>query len=405
MQFVCRYGTPDGKVLTEVQQGSDLTTVRRELERKGYHIFEIRPRSGLFQLKLPMIGQRRKKMKMPAFLAFNQELAALLRAGLPLLQGLDMMLERMEDPTLRGVLTDIRDQVKSGEELSDAFASFGDMFPPLYASTLKAGERSGELEQVIRRFIRYLQLVLDARKRVVSALVYPSVLILLSISMLVVMAIYVVPMFSQFYSDLDAELPAITQITLGLSYWLKQNFFWLVVGIIAGGAFFNSWRDSPSGQMIVDRLKLRVPILGSIFMLFSLSEFCRSLATLISGGIPFVSAFETANGAVSNVHVRNKIAPSIDEVRQGGTFNEALEATGVFPHMSIDMIKVGEATGSLDEMLTSVADYFDEQVETRVERLLSLVEPVMLIVMGLLIGVLLVSIYLPMFNALSAVSV
>ena len=404
MQFVCRYGTPDGRVLTEVQQGNDETTVRRELERKGYHIFEVRPRSSFLQLKLPFAGKRRKKMKMPAFLAFNQELAALLRAGLPLLQGLDMMLERMEDPTLRDVLTDIRDKVKSGEELSDAFASFGDMFPPLYASTLKAGERSGELEQVIRRFIRYLKLVLDAQKRVVSALVYPAVLIFLSLAMLVVMAIYVVPMFSQFYGDLKADLPAITQITLSVSEWLKVNFLWLGIGLFVGGVIFNGWRQTAAGQILLDRLKLRLPILGQIFLLFSLSEFCRSLATLIAGGIPFVSAFETANGAVSNVHVRRRIAPSIDAVRQGRSFNEALEETEVFPHMSIDMIKVGEATGSLDEMLTAVADYFDEQVETRVERLLALVEPVMLIVMGLLIGLLLVSIYMPMFGALSAVN-
>lgn len=404
MQFVCRYGTPDGRVLTEIQQGPDVAAVRRELERQGCHIFEVRPRSPFMQLQLPF-GNRRRKMKMPEFLAFNQELAALLRAGLPLLQGLEMMLERMEDPTLRDVLTDIRDKVKSGEELSDAFASFGDMFPPLYASTLKAGERSGELELVIRRFIRYLKLVIDARKRVVSAMVYPTVLVLLSIGMLAVMAIYVVPMFSQFYTDLDAELPAITKVTLAVSLWLQENYLWTLIGLIVGFVGLRSWSESPSGRLTFDRWRLRVPLLGTIFLYFSLSEFCRSLSTLIAGGIPFVSAFETANGAVSNKYIREEIAPAIDRVRQGTSFNEALDQTEVFPHMSIDMIKVGEATGSLDEMLNSVADYFDEHVETRVERLLALVEPIMLIVMGLLIGVLLVSIYMPMFGALSQVQV
>ena len=402
MQFVCRYGTPDGRVLTEIQHGNDVAAVRRELERQGCHIFEVRPRSALMQLQLPFSG-RRKKMNMPEFLAFNQELAALLRAGLPLLQGLEMMLERMEDPTLRDVLTEICEKVKSGEELSDAFASFGDMFPPLYASTLKAGERSGELEQVIRRFIRYLRLIIDARKRVVSALVYPSVLILLSVAMLAVMAVFVVPMFAQFYSDLDAELPGITKVTLVISFWLRDNYLWTLIGAFVGWIVFRGWSESPSGRATVDRIKLRLPIMGKIFLYFSLSEFCRSLATLIAGGIPFVSAFDTANSAVGNKHIADRIAPSIERVRQGTSFNEALEETGIFPHMSIDMIKVGEATGSLDEMLTSVADYFDEHVETRVERLLSLVEPVMLIVMGLLIGVLLVSIYLPMFGALSRV--
>ncbi|MEM1205779.1 MAG: type II secretion system F family protein [Acidobacteriota bacterium] len=403
MQFVCRYGTPDGRVLTQVQTGSDASSVRRELERQGFHIFEVKPRGMSFELRMPFAGGRRKKMSMREFLAFNQELAALLRAGLPLLQGLDLMLDRMEDPTLRSVLTDVRDQVRSGTELSDAFASFGDMFPPLYPSTLKAGERSGEMEQVIRRFIRYLKLVLDARKRVVSALVYPSVLVGLSVAMLVIMAIYVVPSFSKFYSDLDAELPQITQITLGISFWLKDNFLLLILGITGGVIAFRRWLGTPGGRLTVDRFKLKLPILGQIFKLFSLSEYCRSMSTLIAGGIPLVSALETATKAVGNTHIRRELGPAIDDVRQGSSFHGALDSTDVFPHMAIDMVNVGEATGALDEMLSSVADYFDEHVETRVQRLLSLVEPIMLVIMGCLISVLLISIYLPMFSALGQV--
>ncbi|MEM6793589.1 MAG: type II secretion system F family protein [Acidobacteriota bacterium] len=404
MQFLCRYGTPDGRVITGVQSGSDEISVRRELERKGFHIFEIKPRSALRQFRLPGTG-RRKRIKNDQFLAFNQEMAALLKAGLPLLQALDLMLERMEDEVLRDVLTEVRDQVKSGEELSDAFASFGDLFPPLYASTLKAGERSGELEGVIRRFIRYLKLIIESRKKVVSALVYPSVLIALSIAMLVVMAIYVVPMFSQFYADLDAELPTLTKITLGTSLFLRDNILWVLGSVVALVFFCRRMLERPDVRRTADRLRLKIPVLGTILRDFALSEFCRSLATLISGGIPLVSAFETSAGAVGNSHISGRLIPAIDEVRQGIAFNEALENAGVFPHMSLDMIKVGEATGSLDEMLSSVSDYFDEKIETSVERLLALVEPAMLIIMGLLIGLLLVSIYLPMFGALSQTSV
>lgn len=401
MQFVCRYGTPDGRVLTEIQQGPDAATVRRDLERRGLHIFEVKKRGIGLELKNPF--QRRRKMPMTEFLAFNQELAALLRAGLPLLQSLDLMLERMEDPVLRDVLTDIRDDVRSGAELSDAFGKFGDLFPPIYASTLKAGERSGELESVIRRFIRYLKLVLDARKRVVSALVYPSVLILLSLIMLAVMAIYVVPMFSKFYGDLDAELPQITQWTLGISFWLRENFLWLVIAIVVGVFVFRRWSATAAGRRAIDALKLKIPILGTIYHLFALSEFTRSASTLIAGGIPLVPAMETSTEAVGNVEIGARILPSIDDVRQGQAFHEALENTGVFPRLALDMVKVGEATGSLDEMLSSVSDYFDEKVETRVERLLSLVEPVMLIIMGALIAVILISIYLPMFSAIGQV--
>ncbi|MCG8460796.1 MAG: type II secretion system F family protein [Holophagales bacterium] len=403
MQFVCRYGTPDGRVLTEIQSGPDAAAVRRELERRNLHIFEVRPRSPLLQFELPFTGKRRRKIPAQDFLAFNQEMAALLRAGLPLLQALDLMLERMEDPVLRDVLTDVRDQVKSGAELSDAFASFGDLFPALYPATLKAGERSGELESVIRRFIRYQRLVLDARKRVVSALVYPAVLVGLSIAMLIVMAVYVVPMFADFYADLNAELPTITKITLGVSGWMRQNILWVLIGGFVAWVGFRRFTEGEAGQRLIDRYKLKLPLLGSIFRYFGLSELCRSLSTLIAGGIPLVSGLETATQGVSNRHIRSKVEPSVDDVRQGSSFYAALERTGVFPHMAIDMIKVGEATGSLDEMLSSVSDYFDEFVETRVQRLLSLVEPAMLIIMGLLISLLLISIYLPMFGALSQV--
>ena len=402
MQFVCRYGTPDGRILTQVQEGNDETSVRRELERQGLHIFEVRPRGLPISIRLPF-GGRRKRMPLPEFLAFNQEMAALLRAGLPLLQALELMLERMEASHLRDVLTEIRDQVKSGAELSDAFAQFGDMFPPLYASSLKAGERSGELEQVIRRFIRYLRLVIDARKRVVSALVYPSVLVGLSIAMLSIMAIYVVPSFSRFYRDLDAELPTITQITLSVSFWLRDHVYWIVGFLIVGSVAARRWAQTPAGRRFFDRLRLKIPLVGDIFHRFALSEFCRSLSTLISGGLPLVSGLEIATSAVGNSHIGDRIRPSIDEVRQGQAFHESLDRTGVFPKLSIDMIKVGEATGSLDEMLTSVSDYFDEHVETKVQRLLTLVEPIMLIVMGVIISLLLISIYLPMFGALSQV--
>ncbi len=400
MQFVCRYGTPDGRILTEVQQGGDESAVRRELERQGFHIFDVRPRG--IPIRLPF-GIARKRVPLDEFMAFNQELAALLRAGLPLLQSLELMLERMEDSTLHDVLSEVRDRVKSGAELSDAFAHFGNLFPPLYPSTLKAGERSGELEQVIRRFIRYLKLVIDARKRVVSALVYPAVLIGLSIAMLAVLAIYVVPSFSKFYRDLDAELPAITQVTLAVSFWLRDHVYWILGFLIVGGIALKRWKDTASGRRILDHLRLQIPLVGEIYQQFALSEFCRSLATLVAGGIPLVSGLETAAGAVSNAFIGERIRPAVDEVRQGQAFHAALDRTGVFPRLSIDMIKVGEATGSLDEMLTSVSDYFDERVETRVQRLLTLVEPLMLIVMGVIVALLLISIYLPMFGALGQV--
>jgi type IV pilus assembly protein PilC len=403
MQYLCRIGTPDGRVLEEVFTASDETALKSELGKRGYHLFEVQRRGGggiLPRFALPRFGGRRRKIPVDEFLVFNQELAALLKAGLPLLQALDLMLERMPNPHFRSVLTEVRDQVKSGVDLSEAFAQYGDLFPRLYPSSLKAGERSGELEQVIRRFIRYMKLVLDARRRVVSALIYPAVLVCLSIAMIVVMTIYVVPKFMVFFENLDAELPLITRLMLSVSNFARGNAGIIVAIVVGGAIFLRQWGRTDGGRLALDRLRLKVPFLGSVLHRFALSEFTRSLATLLSGGIPLVPAFEIAVSAVGNMFVRSRLEPTIQMVREGKPFYVALESSGVFTDMSVDMVKVGETTGSLDEMLTSVSDFLDEQIETRMGRLLTLVEPLMLVFMGIIIAIILISIYLPMFSVM-----
>jgi type IV pilus assembly protein PilC len=400
MQFVCRVGTPDGRVMEEVLTASDESSLRNDLSKRGYHIFEVRRRGVPRKLVVPGSGLRRKRIRDEDFMIWNQELAALLKAGLPLLQALDLMLERMKNPYFKGVLTEIRDRVKSGTDLSEAFASYGDTFPRLYPSTLKAGERSGELEQVIRRFIRYMKLVLDARRRVVSALVYPAVLVILSITMITIMAIYVVPKFMGFFTELDAELPLITQIVLAISTFASRNWPVILLGTIAGTWVFRQWGRTGPGRLSIDGMKLRIPFLGPVLHRFALAEFCRSLGTLLAGGIPLVPAFEIAVSSVGNTWVRNRLEPTIQMVREGKPFHAALEHSGVFVDMAVDMVKVGEATGSLDDMLSSVSDFLDEQIETRMQRILSLIEPLLLVVMGIMIAILLISIYLPMFSML-----
>jgi type IV pilus assembly protein PilC len=402
MQFICRVGTPDGRVLEEVISASDEAALRSDLGKRGYHLFEAKRRGVARKLAVPGLGKGRRHIPVQDFVIFNQELAALLKAGLPLLQTLDLMLERMHNATFRTVLTDIRDRVKSGEDLSEAFASHGNLFPRLYPSSLKAGEKSGELELVIRRFIRYMKLVLDARRRVVSALVYPAVLVCLSIGMIAVMAIYVVPKFMSFFTELGTDLPLITQVVLGLSKFLTANWPIILIGLVVGGIALRSWGNTDSGRLAIDRIKLRLPFLGPVLHRFAMSEFCRSLSTLLAGGIPLVPAFEIATASVGNSYVRSKVDPTIQFVREGKPFFSSLEASEIFTDMSIDMVKVGETTGSLDEMLSSVSDFLDEEVETRMQRLLSLIEPLMLVFMGAIIAILLVSIYLPMFSMLGS---
>ena len=406
MEFVCHVGTPDGRVERVQRAARDERLLRDELEREGLHVFGIErsvPLPSLGNLLVALGFQRRRKIPLKTLLLFSQELAALLKAGLPLLQGLNLMLERMKDPIFREVLIEVRDRVKSGVELSDAFASFGDLFPPLFASTLKAGERTGELEQVIRRFIRYLRLVLEARKRVYSALVYPSVLVGLSIAMLFVMGVFVVPRFTVFYEAMDIQLPLITRMLVAVSLFLRNNLLLLAIGAVVAGGLWSRWKRTDAGRMAVDRVRLRLPFLGPVLSRFSTSEFCRSLSTLLAGGLPLVPALEISTRAVGNVWVRSKVEPTVQLVREGQSFHAALDSTGIFEDFAIDMVKVGEATGALDGMLSSVSDFLDEEVETRMQRILTLIEPLMLVIMGSLVAMLLIAVYLPMFSALGRI--
>ena len=398
MQFNCRLGTPDGRVIEEVHTASDEFALRRELERRGFHLFEARP-SG-FRIALPSFRKRKRAVSQGDFMIFNQELASLLKAGLPLMQALDLMLERMKPGRFQEVMLDIRNRVRSGEEMSEAFNRYADMFPRLYPASLKAGERSGDLELVLRRFVRYLKLVGDARKRVTTALVYPTVLMLLSLVMVGILSLYVVPKFEDFFNTLEVDLPLPTKITLGFSSFMTQHFVWVTLGVIAAIFFFRRWVRTDSGSYALDHFKLRMPLVGPVLHRFSLSEFSRSLSTLLSGGIPLVSAFEIGTEAVGNTYVRRKLTPTIQQVREGKPFYQALEESGVFMPLAINLVKVGEETGALDEMLGNVSDFFDEQVETRLSRLLALLEPIMLVFLGLVVAMLLLSIYLPLFSSM-----
>jgi type IV pilus assembly protein PilC len=397
MEFLCRLGTPEGRVVEEIHESSDRETLRGALERRGFHVFAVERRGFPIPLRLPSF--RRRRVSQRQFLVFNQELAALLRAGLPLLQSLDLLLERRTHPAFKSVLTEVRERVKAGEDLSDAFAHFGDLFPPLYAASLKAGERSGELEKVIRRFVRYMQILLQAKRKAVSAVVYPAVLVVLSGGMIAVMSLYVIPRFKEFYDALDVELPALTRAVLNTSIFARRHLVELVLGIAAAVFLVRRWIRTDVGRLAVDRAKLKLPLAGPILHRFALSEFTRSLSTLLSGGIPLVPSLEVSTRAVGNRYVRSRLEPAAGQLREGRAFHETMTSSGIVSDIAIDMIKVGESTGALADMLNEVSDFLDQEVETRVERILALLEPVMLVVMGIIIGTLLVAMYLPMFSA------
>jgi type IV pilus assembly protein PilC len=403
LEFVCHVGTPEGRVRRETRSAPDERALRAELDREGLSLLVIeKARAKGWRPTWLSLAPRR--VPLPTLLVFNQELAALLKAGLPLLQALHLLAERQREPQFKAILEQVRERVKSGVELSEAFAEFGDAFPPLYSSSLKAGERTGELEAVVRRFVRYLKLVLDARKRVYSALVYPALLLGLSVAMIAVMTLFVIPKFSLFYDSMGLkELPTLTRVTMGVSHFLRSNLLLIVAALGAGTLLLQRWSATVRGRLTMDRLRLGLPFLGSVLHRFALSEYCRSLATLLAGGLPLVPALEISTRAVGNAWVRHRLEPAIPRVREGQALHTALGETSIVPELALDMVEVGEATGSLDQMLSNVSEFFDEEVETRMQRILSLIEPIMLILIGGMVAVLLASVYLPVFSALGQV--
>lgn len=400
MEFVCHVGTGEGRVLRQVRIAPDEATLRAELEREGL---------ALLGLERRFAGVRRgagrvQRLPLDLLLVFSQELAALLRAGLPLLQSVGLLAARQRHAAFRRILADVEERVRSGTELSDAFAAHEDAFPPLFASALKAGERTGDLEHVLLRLVRYFRLLLDARKKVYNAMVYPAVLLALSVAMLAVMSIFVVPRFRVFYEAMDlAELPLLTRIVLGSTAVLRAQLPIVLLALLVGAPIFLRWARSAPGRLALGRARLAIPVLGPIFHRFAISEYCRSLSTLLAGGLPLVQALEISTRAVGNLWIRSRLAPAIDRVREGQSLAGALGETREVPPIALDMTHVGETTGALDTMLAHVSEFLDEEVETRMGRLLSLLEPLLLVVVGGLVALLLIAVYLPIFSALSRI--
>jgi type IV pilus assembly protein PilC len=396
--FIFRVGTPDGEIVERQVQAIDMTSARDEVTRLGLHVFEARRGNVSLRDLLPRTS---KVMSTERFLLFNQELLALVRAGLPIIHSFDIMLERQKNVRFKQVLTEIRDKVKSGIAISDAFASYGNLFPPIYATSLRSGERSGDLEGVLRRFLKYQKLIVNLRKRVIGALIYPTVLVSLSVAMIFVMLTVVIPKFSEFYAGFGAELPAFTQFMIGLAFLLRNNALLMLGALVLAFFLIRRWSSTRLGGMALDHFMMRIPLVGGILHRFAIMQFTQSLGTLLSGGTPMVPALEIASVSVTNQFVSTRIAGIVQNVRQGETLWRSLESTTVMSDLAVEMIKVGESTGSVVEMLANVSEFYDEEIESRLSRMVALIEPMILVVMGGVIALLLYAFYLPLFQLTS----
>ena len=401
MEFRCRLGTPGGDIIEGIYASDSEARLRRELEEKGLYILAIQRAGalGLGSIGLP----RRRKVPTREFLVFNQELATLLKAGMPLVQSLEILRRRVTNPVFKSILDDVYERVRSGSSLSEAFEAHGGLFPGVYTASLLAGEKSGSLEQVIRRYVAYVKVVSGVRRKTISALVYPAILLLLSIIVVSIIVLRVVPEFGAFYDQFGAELPLSTRVIVAVSNFAGSYFVLLVLGLAAAAFGFWAWLRRPGSRIRFDRWILAIPTLGGVAQKFATSQAARTLATLLGGGIPLVNAIDVAARSIQNRYLARELHTAGQQVREGRALSAALNDSGAFPDVSIKMVEVGEQTGALQEMLNSLADFYDEEIETNLGRFITVIEPVLLVIMGIVIAGLLLSLYMPLFQLSNAV--
>ena len=403
-EFICRLGTPAGEVVTRTVEAPGVHEARARLEREGFRVFNVTPPKTSGVTALTRLGGRggQARVKANDFLLFNQQLAALVRAGIPILQAISMLRKRATSARLRAVLGDVEDQIRGGAALSQAFASQGGIFPRIYTASILAGERSGALDEVLLRYVNYMRRNVALRRKIRGALAYPLFLLFASGCMVTFLTVYVVPRMSDLFSGFKTELPMVTQIVLGISRWLSSNVIWFGPLFIGGIIALYLWSRTEAGRLRVDALILKIPLAGSLVVQLSIAQATRSLATLLAGGITLVESWEIAAESITNRELRRRSAAILPMIREGRSFTESLEAAGWVPLLAVDMVGIGERSGSLREMLDEVAVFYDAESEVRLEQLTTTLEPAILVVMGGIVVTILLAIYLPIIQSISS---
>ncbi len=387
-EFVIKLADERGRIQEQIQTAATADELRLRFIHAGYHVFSVKARGSL---------GRRRKVKLEPFLIFNQQFLTLIRAGLPILGSLQMLGKIQKSAHFAGQLDDVANRVKTGEALSTAFEAQSG-FPVMYTTTLLAGERSGNLQEVLERYVSFQRVSLALRKKLVGSLIYPSVLLLLVGGLMTFMFTVVVPQFAVLYDQIGGKLPTLTVWLLAFGKWMQHNIIWLALGAIVVGFSAYRFAITERGRDFVDGVRVGLPVFGKIWLKYQVALFSRTLSTLLTGGLPLVPSLETAARSISSRRVSRAVGSSIATVREGKSLAESLARTGVFPQLSTDMITVGEQTGALPQMLNSVAEFFEEDVATALAAALALIEPAILVVMGVVVVFILISLYLPIFS-------
>jgi type IV pilus assembly protein PilC len=398
-EYVCRLGTPTGEVITRTLEAAAEEDLRSKLEREGYRIFTVSA-TGAAGIRRALGGGEKsaRKIKNDDFLLFNQQLSALLRAGLPILQAIGILRKRVTSEQLRLLLEGVEEKVRAGQALSQAFASQGDAFPRIYIASILAGERSGSLDEVLLRYVGYQKTITGARQKIKKSLAYPTVLISASIILVMVLSTYVIPQFMKLYGGVGAqELPTITIAVVGTAEFISKNLIWMVPTVIGLLIFLFFWRRTPQGRLSIDQWILKAPLAGETVRQITIAQFTRSLATLLAGGITLPESVEIASESITNRALRRSSEGVLVGIREGRPFTESLEASGWVSELATDMIGVGERSGALREMLDEVANFYDSEIDVRLNTITTFIEPVILVFMGSLVMTILLAMYLPLF--------
>ena len=396
-EFVLKYADTRGEIHQQVANAGSEKELRDRYTQQGFLIYSIKAKGALSSGLSGGLLSKRKKLNLEKFLIFNQQFVTLIRAGLPILKGLDLLAERLTDPKLGPYIKSVRDEVRNGTLLSDAFRMQG-IFPKIYVTTVMAGEKSGSLAEVLDRYITYQKLSLAVKKKVMVSLMYPSVLIFLTLCLMVFLVTYVVPNFAQLYTSMQAQLPRVTLILIAIGTTARNYILIFFAAVVTLVLLYRYWSRKDSARTRIDGVKLRVPLLGDIWVKYQVAQFSRVLSTLLTGGIPLVQGLETASDSLGTPLLQRALDKASKMVREGQSLSGSLKTTGIFPALSIDMIEVGESTGALPVMLNSVAEFYEEDVNTRMAAALSLIEPAIMIFMGSFVAFVLIALHLPIFS-------
>lgn len=393
-EFLVKMADERGHVLQQVESGVSEQEIRERFIQQGFMVYSVKTRRGL----LPMGGDGRKKiLKADQFVIFNQQFLTLIKAGLPILKSLNILSKRQKNARFKAILDNVQERVKSGELLSQAFEAQG-ATSKIYTTTLLAGERSGNLEEVLGRYIAFQRITVSFRKKLIASLWYPALLICALVVMLTFLMTYVVPQFADLYSSLNAKLPAITVFMLSVGRGIQNYYYIIFAAFVALIVMVALFVRSEKGSKWLDALRYQLPLFGEIWMKYQIAMFSRTLSTLLTGGLPLVPSLETASHSINSFKISSNVGYASNRVREGRSLSYSLEETKFFPDLAIEMIEVGESTGALPAMLNSVAEFYEEDVQNSLSTAMQLVEPVILIFMGITVAVVLLSLYLPIFS-------